>query len=308
MRLHPNAKLTPTQRLLMVQRVQQQGWQAEEAAHAAGVTVRTFYKWLRRYREQGPAGLQDRNSRPHRIARQTSQARIRKILALRQRRQTGWEIAQRLQLPPSTVASVLKRSGLGRLSQLDPKPVPRRYEYKTPGVLLHVDVKHLGRIQTVGHRIHGNRSIRVRGSGWEYVHVAVDDASRLAYVEVLPDETGPTAAGFLERAWRWFRQQGIRIQRILSDNGSCYISLCFAQACQQRGIRHLRTRPYRPQTNGKAERFIQTLIRGWAYKRPYRTSNQRTKALPKWLRYYNEQRPHRALGRIPPLQRVKEAA
>jgi transposase InsO family protein len=292
----------------MIRRVLAQGWRPEDAAEAAGVSVRTFYKWLQRYREEGEKGLRDRRCTPHRVPRRTSEARTEKILALRQRRLTGWQIAQRLGVAPSTVAAVLKRAGLARLSALDPKPAPRRFEREKPGELLHLDVKNLGRIGAIGHRIHGDRGTRARGVGWEYVHVAVDDASRVAYVEVLPDQKGETAVGFLERAGKWFRKRGIRIQRLLSDNGSCYVSRRFRQACKRLGIRHLRTRAYRPQTNGKAERFIQTLIRGWAYSRPYRTSNQRTKALPKWLRYYNEQRPHRALGMIPPIQRVKEAA
>jgi len=203
---------------------------------------------------------------------------------------------------------LLRRLGLGKLSALEPKPEVVRYERARPGELVHVDIKLLGRIGRVGHRITGDRRNRVRGIGWEYVHVAVDDASRLAYVEVLKDQKGLTAVGFFERARRWFQKRRIAIERVMTDNGSAYVSKRFRQACKRWSICHLRTKPYRPETNGKAERFIQTLIRGWAYRRPYGTSNQRTKALPKWLRYYNEQRPHRALGMISPMARIRSAA
>ena len=308
MSLHRNARSCPHTRALLVDRVRVQGWEVEEAAEAAGFSRRTAYKWLARYRGEGPGGLADRSSVAHRIPRRTSGARLERIVALRQRRFTAWQIAQRLAMPPATVCAVLKRLGLGRLEALETKPPARRYERQKPGELLHVDVKILGRIGRIGHRITGDRRGQVRGIGWEYVHVAVDDASRLAYVEVLADQKGITAVGFFERARRWFAQRRIGIERVMTDNGSAYVSRRFRQACARLGIRHLRTRPYRPETNGKAERFIQTLIRGWAYRRPYRTSNQRTKALPKWLRYYNEVKPHRALGMISPLARIRSAA
>jgi transposase InsO family protein len=186
------------------------------------------------------------------------------------------------------------------------KPKARRYERSRPGELVHLDTNPLGRIQGYGHRVTGDRSLRARGAGWEYAHVAVDDASRLAYVEVLPDQKGVSAVAFFERALRWFRDQRIGVEGVMTDNGSCYVSRCFRQALKRHGVRHLRTRAYRPQTNGKAERFIQTLLRGWAYPRPYGTSNQRQRALPKWLRYYNERRPHTSLGRITPSQRLKQ--
>jgi transposase InsO family protein len=291
-----------------VERVRRQGWTAEEAAEAAGFSRRTAYKWLARYRDEGLSGLEDRRSIAHRIPRRTSATRIERIVTLRHRRFTAWQIAQRLTMPLATVCAVLKRLGLGKLAASENKPPARRYEREKPGELLHVDVKLLGRIGRIGHRISGDRRSRVRGIGWEYVHVAVDDASRLAYVEVLADQKGLTAVSFFERARRWFAQRRIAIERVMTDNGSAYVSRRFRQACARLGIRHLRTRPYRPETNGKAERFIQTLIRGWAYRRPYRTSNQRTKALPKWLRYYNEQKPHRALGMISPLARIRSAA
>lgn len=306
---HPNARSCPYTRALLVERVLRQGWTTQVAAEAGGFSRRTAYKWLARYRSEGVGGLEDRPSAAHRIPRRTSAARVERMVRLRHRRFTAWQIAQRLAMPLATVCAVLKRLGLGKLEALEKKKsAALRYEREKPGELLHVDIKLLGRIGRVGHRITGDRRGQVRGIGWEYVHVAVDDASRLAYVEVLPDQKGMTAVGFFERARRWYARRRIVIERVMTDNGSAYVSRRFRQACARFGIRHLRTRPYRPETNGKAERFIQTLIRGWAYRRPYRTSNQRTKALPKWLRYYNEEKPHRALGMISPLARIRSAA
>jgi transposase InsO family protein len=210
-------------------------------------------------------------------------------------------------MPRSTVAAVLARCGLEQLSRLHPKPAVVRYEREQPGELLHLDTKKLGRFRRVGHRITGDRQRRHRRGGWEFAHVCVDDHSRLAYVEMLADEQAETTAAFLERAIRWFQRQGIRIQRVLTDNGGGYVSHHFREACQELGLRHLRTRPYRPETNGKAERFIQTMLREWAYRRPYRTSNQRTKQLAPWLRYYNRQRPHGALSGLPPQSRIRRA-
>jgi len=307
-RLHPNARSCPHTRQLFVERVLRESWTVRQAAAAAGFSLRTGYKWLSRFRFEGHLGLEDRRSVAHHVPHRTSGARMRRIAELRQRRLTTWQIAQRLDMPMATVSAVLRRLGLGKLSALEQKPVVVRYERARPGELIHLDVKLLARISRVGHRITGDRRTRVRGIGWEYVHVAVDDASRLAYVEVLEDQKGLTAVSFFERARRWFRTRRIAIERVMTDNGSAYVSRRFRQACKRWSIRHLRTRPYRPETNGKAERFIQTLIRGWAYRTPYGTSNQRTKALPKWLRYYNEQRPHRALGMISPLARIRSAA
>ena len=303
MQLHPNARTTPRGRLEIVQRIER-GERAPDVAEAVGISVRTVYKWWRRYREEGVKGLADRRSAPHRV-RRTSAARERRIVALRRRRLPGWRIALRLKMAPSTVHAVLRRHGLARLRDLDPKPRPVRYQRERPGELVHLDIKPLGRIGRVGHRIHGDRQQRARGVGYEYVHVAIDDASRLAYAEVLPDQRGVTAIAFFERARRWFARHRIRIERVMTDNGSCYVSRRFRQALRRHEIRHLRTKPYRPETNGKAERLIQTLLRGWAYARAYRTSNQRTKALPAWLRYYNADRPHRSLGMTSPLQRLQ---
>jgi len=230
-------------------------------------------------------------------------------LALRRKRLTSFEIARRLGMPWSTVAAILKREGVGKLKLLEPKEPSRRYEREKSGELVHFDVKTMSRWRKgAGHRATGNRAKRDRGAGWEYAHVAVDDASRLAYVEVLPDQKGVTAVAFLDRALRFFKRHRLRVQEVLTDNGSCYVSRRFRQACKRHRLRHIRTRPYRPQTNGKAERFIQTMMMGWAYKRAYRTSNQRTKALPSWLRHYNHERPHRALGMIPPQARIRRAA
>jgi transposase InsO family protein len=302
--LHPNAKTTPYQRQLLVERVLKLGWAMSDACQAAGISVRTGYRWLRRFRE-GDRDLQDRSSRPHRSPHRTSAARERKIERLRRRRLTAAWIARRLGMARSTVSAVLKRLGLERLSKLDPKPEVKRYERERSGELLHFDTKRLGKIKGIGHRIHGDRRTRSRGIGWEFVHVCVDDASRTSYAEIHPDERGDTAEAFLRRAVRWFQKRGIRIDELLTDNGSCYVSRRFNDALDELGIKHRYTRAYRPQTNGKAERFIQTMLREWAYARPYRTSNQRAKALPKWLRSYNEQRPHSALKGQSPMSRLR---
>jgi len=306
MQLHPNAKTTPKSRLEIIRRLEM-GHRADEVAEGIGVSVRTVFKWLRRYRDEGRKGLEDRGSAPHRVRRRTPPARVRRIVELRRKRRTGWQIADRLGMAPSTVHAVLRREGLARLSMLEPKPKVQRYERERPGELVHLDTKPLARIHRIGHRIHGDRSKRVYGAGWEYAHVAIDDASRLAYVEVLPDQKAETAAAFFERARRWYAQRRISIERVLTDNGGCYVSRRFRQALKRHNIPHSRTRPYRPQTNGKAERFIGTMLGGWAYARAYHTSNQRTKALPKWLRYYNEERPHRSLGMRAPAQRLRRA-
>ena len=306
MNLHSLARTTPISRALLVDRVTQQSWSVSEAAEAAGISQRSAYKWLARYRREGAAGLLDRSSRPLRCPSEIPSGWKAMILKLRRCRKTGPEIADKLGIPRSTVARVLRRAGLHRLKLLEPREPANRYERKRPGELIHLDIKKLARIAgRVGHRIHGDRSTRVRKAGWEFVHVAVDDHSRLAYVEVLSDEKGTTATGFFERALAFFRRHGIKVERVLTDNGACYRSHAFLLACNERGIRTIKTRPYRPQTNGKAERFIQTLIREWAYVRPYKDSKLRVKALAPWLRYYNRQRPHGSLCRQPPISRVR---
>jgi transposase InsO family protein len=311
MKLHRNARTCPRSRRLLVERIEAEGWSRWQAAAAAGISERTAAKWLARWRAEGEDGLADRSSAPRRIPHRTPERRRRLVLALRGLRLTAAEIAQTLAMPLSTVSALLKRAGLGRLSRLASPEPPNRYERRRAGELLHVDVKKLGRIARPGHRVTGHTSQpgwqrRRYELGWEFVHVCIDDASRLAYVELLADERGETAAGFLERAVAWYRARGVVVERVMSDNGAAYRSSVHALACRQLGLRHLRTRPYRPRTNGKAERFIQTLLREWAYGRLYRDSAERLAALPEWLRYYNYSRPHGGLGRKPPGARLDE--
>ena len=303
MNIHSNARTCPNSRATIVAHVKAKAWSTDQA-FAMGISTRTGFKWSRRYREQGTEGLLDRSSRPHRIPSLTAPERADLVVKLRQCRLTALEIATKLRMPRSTVAAILKRAGLSRLRYLDPPEPVNRYEHSAPGDLIHLDIKKLGRIRGIGHRITGDRRHRPRGVGWEYVHVAIDDYSRLAYVEVLANEQGETTAGFLKRALIFFRRHRIRVKRVLTDNGSAYVSSIFAELCRDRSIKHKRTRPYRPCTNGKAERFIQTLLREWAYKRPYRSSRQRLAMLPRWLERYNHHRPHRSLGGQSPIARV----
>jgi transposase InsO family protein len=301
MNIHKNARTTPRSRGQIVERILTLQEASTAVAAAVGVSDRTVRKWVARYVAEAAAGLADRSCRPQRSPRATPPLLVSWVERLRRQRWTGAEIAQALQLSASTVARLLRRQGLARLRQLAP-PVPvQRYQWAQPGALLHLDVKKLARIGRVGHRITGDRRAEVRGIGWEFVHVAIDDASRLAYVEVLPDEGGVTTTQFLWRARAWFRRHGIRIRRVMTDNGSGYISDRFARLCRSAGVRHLRTRPYTPRTNGKAERFIQTMLREWAYRRAYSRSRQRTEALPAWLYYYNWERGHGALHGRPPI-------
>jgi transposase InsO family protein len=304
--LHRNARTCPRSRRLLADRVRVEGWSLAAAAEAAGVSERTAWKWVDRYRREGEAGLEDRSSAPASVPSRTPAEREELIVALRELRFTSPEIAETLAMPLSTVGAVLARHGLGKLPRPRPEEPANGYERPRPGELVHIDVKKLGRIARPGHRVNGDRRTRTRGIGWECVHVAVDDATRLAYVEVLDDEKAPTAAGFLRRAVAFFRRYGIRVERVLTDNGACYRAVVHALACRRLGIKHLRTRPYRPRTNGKAERFIRTLIDGWAYGAIYRTSAERTAALTGWLDWYNRLRPHRSLGRTPPLTRLAE--
>ena len=312
MKLHANAALSWSGRRLLVERVLVDRWTLTAAAEAAGVSVRCARKWVGRYRLEGEQGLRDRSSAPRRVANRTADERVAVIVLLRQLRMTAAEIAETLSMPLSTVSVILKRQGLGRLGRVGLEQ-PTRYERSRPGELVHIDVKKLGRIRGVGHRISGNRAsqakTRINGrrtgiAGWEYVHVAVDDYSRLAYVEVLADEKASTAAGFLRRAIAFFARYGVRVERVLTDNGSAYRATVHALACRALGIRHLRTRPHRPQTNGKAERFIRTMLEGWAYGGVYPSSSHRTRALPGWLEHYNHRRPHGSLSRQPPATRL----
>lgn len=308
MKLHRNAKTTVHMRRLLIHRVRVLQWRVAAAASAAGIAARTAYKWLARHRDGGDAALADRPSTPHHQPRRTAGAVIRAIIAARHQRLTAWAIAVRLQVPRSTVAAILARQGLNRLASREPAAPVIRYERARPGELVHLDVKPLVRILRPGHRIHGDRRTKVAGAGWEYVHVAVDDYSRAAYVEVLPDQHGATAAAFLTRTVGWFARRGVVVQRVLTDNGGLFVSRVFQQRAARAGVRLTRTRPYRPQTNGKAERFIQTLIRGWAYAVPYASSWRRTRALRPWLRHYNLERPHTALGYRPPCVRFPRLA
>ncbi len=307
MDLHANAALCLNQRRRLARRVNEQAWSLADAAQAAEVSERTAQKWSARHRAEGDAGLLDRSSAAKRVWNRTPADRVAAIVALRRLRFSGPEIAELLDMPSSTVSAVCKREGVGRLGRLGLEPA-RRYERSRPGELIHIDVKKLARIEQMGHRITGDRLRykRARGVGWEFVHIAIDDATRLAYAEVLADERAETAVGFLRRTVAYFEGHGFTVERLLTDNGNAYRSSVHAICCRELGIRHLRTRPYRPQTNGKAERFIRTLLGGWAYGAIYRNSVERTRALPGWLSYYNYRRPHGAIGRKPPGARLAE--
>jgi transposase InsO family protein len=307
MRLHRNAKTTPKMRQLLIDRVTRQGWTQRAAAEAAGISIRTVAKWIARVRG-GDTALLDRSSRPHRMPRQLAVDTTAAILVHRHQRATAWEISAAVRVPRSTVARVLRRAGLHRLALLEAAPVIQRYEWPHAGDLLHLDIKPLGRIRGIGHRITGDRQRRQPGVGYEYAHVAIDDATRVSYVEVRRSQRRRACAAFLRRALVWFERRGIHVRRILTDNGNGYRSEIFAQACRSWCVRHKFTRPYTPRTNGKAERFIQTLLREWAYRRPYLNSAQRTAALRPYLRFYNHQRPHASLGRRSPWTRFLEAA
>jgi transposase InsO family protein len=315
MDLHANAALSLKKRELLAQRVVEERWTLTQAAAAAEVSVRCAHKWVGRYRSEGRLGLLDRSSAPFQLANRTPEDRVEAIAALRRLRFSGPDLAELFEMPLSTVSGILTRIGMGRLGRLGLEPA-RRYERERPGELVHVDVKKLGRIERgAGHRATGRRHYNPRRGprgavrntvGWEFVHVAVDDCTRLAYAEVLSDERATTAIGFLRRAAAFFERHGITVERLLTDNGSAYRSTVHAIACRALGIRHLRTRPYRPQTNGKAERLIRTLLGGWAYGAIYRTSSERTAALDGWLWHYNHQRRHSALGHKPPVARLAE--
>jgi transposase InsO family protein len=316
MKLHGNAALSLNRRRLLCRRVVEEDWSLAEAARAAEVSENTARKWVRRFRGEGEAGLLDRSSAPHSVHNATPKDRVEAIVALRRLRFTGAEIAELLGVPEKTVSGILTRIGMGRLGRLGLEPA-RRYERKRPGELIHVDVKKLGRIERgAGHRATGQRrgnptetdraGRRRRQVGWEFVHIAIDDATRLAYAEVRADEKATTAVAFLRRALAFFGRHGFSVERVMSDNGSAYRSKLHAFACRALGVRHLTTRPYRPQTNGKAERFIRTMLGEWAYGAIYATSSERTAALNGWLWRYNHLRPHGSLARKPPAARLAE--
>jgi len=306
MNLHSGARTCPASRALLVQRVRELGWTVTRVAEAAGISRRTAHKWLGRYATEDPASLQDRSSRPRRSPGRTPVEWREMILLLRRTKMTGPQIARDLQRPRATVARVLKRAGLERLKKLEVREPENRYQHRRPGDLLHLDVKKLGRISGFyGHRITGDRRRRRDGAGWDYVHVAIDDRTRIAYAEVLRDETSQTTAAYLRRAMAWYRTLGIRVRRILTDNGSGYIGRRFAHEIEHLRVVHKRTRPYRPRTNGKAERFIQTLLREWAYPVAYLTSAARARVLPRWLHHYNRTRPHGSLDGLPPFSQLR---
>lgn len=306
MNTHKNARLTFARRVELARRAL-----APDRNHSAlgkefGVSRQTVRKWGARYAAEGLAGLHDRSSRPHRCPRQLPRHRRRQIERQRRRRWSSLRTAQHYGLALSTVVTIHRRLGLNRLSRLEPPRPIVRYEHARPGALVHLDIKKLGKIGRVGHRIHGDYRRRARGIGWEFTHVAIDDCTRLAYAEVLSGEDGDTTAGFLTRALAWFAALGIRVRRLLTDNGKCYLSHAVQRVITEARLRHRRTRPYRPQTNGKAERFIRTLLHEWAYAQAYGRSTHRTAALPGYLRFYNTQRRHTALGFTTPAQRLLE--
>ena len=306
MNSHKNARLGFAGRVCLVERLLEDGWSTRETAAAFGVSVQTVRKWRRRYQAEGRDGLRDHASRPHRSPRQVSAMLERRIARLRTQRRSGPQIADALALPLSTVGDVLRRLGLGRLPALTVRPPIVRYERERPGELLHIDAKKLGRIVVVGHRITGDRAVRGprRRTGWETLHVAIDDCSRVAYAELLPNETAASAVVFLAHAVAWLATLGVRVEAVMTDNAFCYVHRQYATAIAALGLRHLRTRPYTPRTNGKAERFIQTALREWAYAKPYRSSRARAGALGPFLTSYNTTRPHTAHDRKPPISRL----
>ena len=298
---HQNARTTRVGRAEMIRRILEDGQPVREVARGFGISERTARKWLARYRAEGPSGLDNRSSCPRTVGNRTGEYWIGVIERLRREyRLTAEEIAGKLKLARSTVAAWLTWRGLGRLAALKPKQPPRRYQRQHPGELIHLDIKKLARFERVGHRITGDRRNPSTGAGYDCFHVAIDDATRLAYVEVLPDETRRSTTAFLVRALRWFRARGIRVERVMTDNGSGYVARLFRKALRMLGIRHIRTRPYTPKTNGKAERFIQTLLREWAYAIPFSSSDARIADLPRWVTWYNQQRPHGSLHRRTP--------
>lgn len=308
MNIHKNARTTPYSRAEIVRRVMRLRETPKAVATALGVSPRTVAKWLARYRTEGEAGLADGSSRPHVLPTATPADVVEQIIALRRHRITGQQIAATLKLSPATVSRVLRKARLSRLRDLDtPEPV-RRYEREHPGELIHIDIKKLGRFDRVGHRITGDRrgQSNSRGIGWEFVHVCIDDASRIAFSRILPDEKKESAVAFLHAAILYYKTLGITVTRVMTDNGSCYKSFAFRDTCKALGLKHIRTRPYTPKTNGKAERFIQTSLREWAYAHAYPTSDHRKQALEPWLHNYNWHRPHGSLQSMPPVSRLHQ--
>ena len=305
MNVHKNARLTPRGREWLVSQALR-GQTPKAIADAVGVCPRTARKWIERHRREGLSGLQDRSSRPLRLYRPTPQAVVEQIGQLRRQRMTGKAIAAETGVSPATVSRVLRRLGLNKLSALESEPV-RRYERERPGELIHLDIKKLGKIAAIGHRITGRRTGMINrhlGIGWEFVHVCIDDASRIAFSRVMKDERKESAVIFLKAAVAYYKSLGIKVERVMTDNGSCYRAKAFGKTCKRLGLKHIFTKPYTPKTNGKAERFIQTSLREWAYARAYSTSHERTAELPRWLHRYNWHRPHASIGSMPPISRL----
>jgi transposase InsO family protein len=305
MNVHKNARLTPRGREWIVSQAAS-GQTPQAVAGAVGVCPRTVRKWIKRHKNEGLAGLEDRSSRPHRLYRPTPQVVVERIEALRRQRLTGKTIATMLGISPATVSRLLRRLGLNKLSALEPAEPVCRYERDRPGELIHIDIKKLGRFNRIGHRVSGHRvrQAKDRGVGWDHVHVAIDDHSRTAFTQIKPDETSRSAIAFLKAAIAYYQRLGVKVERVMTDNGACYKSFAFQRTCKRLGLKHIRTRPYTPKTNGKAERFIQTVMREWAYARVYQTSRQRAAELPYWLHRYNWHRPHGSIGSMPPISRL----
>jgi transposase InsO family protein len=314
MDIHKNARLTPHSRAELVRRVLVEKQPQQAVANAFGVCIKTVRKWVERFKAEGEAGLQDHSSRPHRLRCPTPEESVERIEILRRERRPASHIAKEVGVSPATVSRVLKRLGLNKLKALDPPEPVRRYERQTPGELLHIDIKKLGKFNKIGHRITGDRTRQSnqrphgkKGPGWEYVHVCIDDASRIAFSQIKPDEKQQSAVAFLRAAVAYYKSLGVAVTRVMTDNGSCYKSRAFARACKRLKLKHIRTKPYTPKTNGKAERFIQTALREWAYAKAYPTSDRRAEELPIWLHRYNWHRPHGSLKSKPPISRLSLA-
>ena len=305
MNLHKNARTTPAGRAELVRRVLEEGQPVKVVAAAFGVDVKTVYKWVERFEAHGPKGLEDRSSRPARLRDPTPAAVVERIIALRRERRTGEQIARETGVSASTVSRILREAKLSRAKDLEPAAPVIRYERETAGELIHIDIKKLGRFEAEGHRVTKDRQAgRSRGAGWEFVHVCIDDASRIAFSQILPDEKKESAVAFLRAAVAYLASLGVTVQRVMTDNGSCYRSRAFRQACAELGLKHIRTRPYTPKTNGKAERFIQTALREWAYAQAYPSSARRAVELPLWLHRYNWHRPHGGIKSQTPISRL----
>jgi len=306
MNVHKNARLTPRSRAELVRRVLEQGQVPKAVATAFGISDKTVNKWVERFKVEGLAGMLDRSSRPHTLRQPTPATTVERIAELRRQRWTGEQIAREVAVSPATVSRVLQRLGLNKLKALEPAEPVRRYERENPGELIHIDIKKLGRFDRVGHRITGDRTgqSNARGIGWEFVHVCIDDHSRIAFAQVMPTERKECAIAFLKAAIAYYKGLGVTVQRVMTDNGSCYVSKAFRKACKRLRLKHIRTKAYTPKTNGKAERFIQTALREWAYAQAYPTSDRRAQQLPIWLHRYNWHRPHGSLLSNTPISRL----